>query len=73
MTDVTRARAGLTFAFRSPKNMLKRLFSWLRPAPKRLKIDGISDHLARDIGLSKADLERLRIKLPSQVTHHPRG
>ncbi|MGZ2259150.1 hypothetical protein [Roseobacter sp. A03A-229] len=73
MTDVTRARAGLTFAFRSPKNMLRRLLSWLRPAPKGLEIGEISDHLARDIGLSPADLDRHRVTLPSQTTYHPRG
>ena len=33
----------------------------------------INDHIARDIGLSAADLELSRHKLPSQNTHHPLG
>ena len=34
-------------------------------------LPAINDHLARDIGLSPADLERQRLVLPSQSTHHP--
>lgn len=73
MTDSTRSRADLTFAFWSPKKILALFRCWLRPAPKGLDISRVSDHLARDIGLSETDLEQLRMTLPSQVTYHPRG
>lgn len=33
----------------------------------------ISDHLARDIGLTPSEIELARFKLPSQTTYHPRG
>ena len=33
----------------------------------------ISDHLARDIGLTTSQVELRRLQLPSQTTHHPRG
>ena len=37
------------------------------------KLPPLGNHLARDIGLTEADLEWSRHKLPSQHTHHPRG
>ncbi|WP_299673777.1 hypothetical protein [uncultured Roseobacter sp.] len=46
---------------------------WFRRPTKGLKLGQIDDHLARDIGLSPAELERHRMELPSQTTHHPRG
>ncbi|MDW3183248.1 MAG: hypothetical protein R8F89_14800 [Roseobacter sp.] len=73
MTDASRSRAESGFATMFEKITLTRLVRWLRPRPKGLHIGDISDHLARDIGLSKADLERLRLTLPSQTDHHPRG
>ena len=48
-----------------------RLTAHARPAPPTLK--GVSDHLARDIGLSAAELEALRHEWPSETQHHPRG
>lgn len=73
MTDVSRSRAQSGFAFMFGKVTWKRIVGWLSPRPKGLHIGDISDHLARDIGLSKADLERHRLELPSQTEHHPRG
>ena len=33
----------------------------------------LSHHLAKDIGLSSAELARLQHKWPAEHTHHPRG
>lgn len=73
MADVTRSRAPRFFAFWSRKTLIKRVGDWIRRQPDGLEMKDLSDHLAQDIGLSTADLERHRIKLPSQTTHHPRG
>ena len=55
-------------AFRA---LLCRFRAQARPQPPGLK--GLSDHLARDIGLTAADLEEMRHKWPSETMHHPRG
>ncbi|MCV3271792.1 hypothetical protein [Roseobacter sinensis] len=73
MADVTRSRESQTFASKSQKNLLWEWLRWLKPAPKNPDLSRISDHLARDIGLSKAQIERYRLKLPSETTYHPRG
>lgn len=48
---------------------LEKLRVHAAPAPPVPK--GISDHLARDIGLSMADLERLRFEYPSDGPGRP--
>ncbi len=48
---------------------LKKLQIHTAPAPPFPK--GISNHLARDIGLSAADLERLRFEYPSDGPNRP--
>ncbi|MEM1074083.1 MAG: hypothetical protein AAF665_02585 [Pseudomonadota bacterium] len=52
-------------------NLAQKLL-WSRSAGLR-HLPPISDHIARDIGLSAADLEWSRLKLPSQHCHHPRS
>lgn len=32
----------------------------------------LTEHLARDIGLSPAEMERLHLRLPSETIRHPR-
>jgi uncharacterized protein YjiS (DUF1127 family) len=39
--------------------------------PKRGKIDVPSAHIARDIGLSPSEIERLTLRLPSETTNFP--
>lgn len=54
---------------------IKRGLSALRQKWKHRKHPGlgqINSHLARDIGLSDADLARAQHKWPSQTTHPPR-
>ena len=66
-------RAGISFA--KIRQALAALKSMILAPSRRSPptLEGISDHLARDIGLSPADLEELRHEWPSQTTHHPRG
>lgn len=73
MTDVPRPRAPSGFANMLQKFAWNVLFKWLRPRPKGLHVRRLDAHLARDIGLSRAELERHQLELPSQTTHHPRG
>ncbi len=73
MASLTRLRARSFLAFWSQKSALKQMKGWFRRPTKGLKLGQIDDHLARDIGLSPAELERHRMELPSQTTHHPRG
>jgi uncharacterized protein YjiS (DUF1127 family) len=41
---------------------------WLRPTDA---LPPLSDHMARDLGLTPAQLERHRLRLPSQLHRHP--
>ncbi|MEP2640368.1 hypothetical protein [Roseobacter sp.] len=66
MPLITRLRGLLTYAILWQKRAR-------RQPPKAPHIRRISDHLARDVGLSDADLEEHRVTMPSQTTHHPRG
>ena len=67
-------RARLPFAFASHKivaHVLRRLRDRFKdfghPKPP------LTDHLSRDIGLTPTELEHLKLRLPSQDTHHPYG
>lgn len=42
-----------------------------RPAPETTGLLPLSPHIARDIGLTPGEVERLRHRWPSQVTRHP--
>lgn len=42
-----------------------------KPNPPHVR--HLNDHLARDIGLSEAQVARNRLALPSQTHHHPYG
>ncbi|MDA5557250.1 hypothetical protein [Shimia sp. MMG029] len=67
-------RAWFSFALASPTTLARAL----RKIRERLKYlnhpkPPLSDHLARDIGLSPTELELVKLHLPSQHTHHPYG
>lgn len=47
-----------------------RFVKWCKPDPTELP-KSISDHAARDIGMTKAELERHRHVLPSQSIDRP--
>ncbi|MBO9402292.1 hypothetical protein [Shimia sp. R9_3] len=57
--------------WQSPRHMLRWLLRHLADA--RQFYPPLSDHLARDIGLTATDLEPRRTQLPSRHTHHPYG
>lgn len=42
-----------------------------RPSAEGQVLPPPSERIARDIGLTQAEAERLRIKWPSQTTRHP--
>jgi len=42
-----------------------------RPTPKGTGLLPLNPHIARDIGLTPGEVERLRHRWPSQVTRHP--
>lgn len=69
----TRLRDCPYSAFRSQKLWMQNLIRRVYPRRKDLHIRRLNAHLARDAGLSDADLERYKFKLPSQTTHHPRS
>lgn len=73
MIVLTRLRAPRSVAFSALKNSIGWIVKHLKPRPRGLHVRRIDDHLARDIGLSGADLARHRLTLPSQTEHHPRG
>lgn len=66
-------RARPISAFRSQQIWIQNLLTHCSPRPKGLHVRQLDAHLARDIGLSDAALERHRFRLPSQTEHHPRG
>ncbi|MFK7879915.1 hypothetical protein [Roseobacter sp.] len=73
MTDMTLLGDRYFLAIKALKNRLHACAAWFKPAPKTLHVGRINDHLARDIGLSQAEIARHRLTLPSQTHHHPRG
>lgn len=73
MADVSRPRDQSTFAVRSWKSAIFRWIMQRAPAATGLKLGPISDHIARDIGLSDAEIERHRPRLPSQTDDRSRG
>ncbi len=52
-----------------------KLLQWVkfRVIDEKQLYPSLSDHLARDAGMSQSDLEPRRHRHPSQVTHHPYG
>jgi len=42
-----------------------------KPTPKSTGLLPLTPHIARDIGLSPGEVERLRHRWPSQSTRHP--
>ncbi|WP_299408013.1 hypothetical protein [uncultured Roseobacter sp.] len=55
------------------KSLWRQILNILRPRHYIPHARDLSDHMARDIGLSPAEMERHRLTLPSQSTFHPRG
>lgn len=73
MTDTSRSRANWKGACIIHILRMKWLFKQPRPKIKVPHVRRLNTRLARDIGLSDAELERHHFKWPSQSTHHPRG
>lgn len=63
-------RNQLTCAKNAFLTAAKTFFCRLRPGPKSRHIKHISDHLARDIGLGPAEMERQRHVWPSQLPNY---
>ncbi|MGC3938794.1 hypothetical protein ACOTTU_13405 [Roseobacter sp. EG26] len=55
------------------KSLWRQILEGLKPRPYIPHIRALNDHMARDIGLTPAEMERHRLELPSQSMHHPRG
>lgn len=57
------------------KHIIQRAYDMLRKFGRlgSTRDPHISDHLARDIGLTTSQIELRRLQLPSQTAHHPRG
>ncbi len=54
------------------RSWLTRLRGKMRVLFRPRSSPAISRHLARDIGLSPAELERLQFRWPSELVQHPR-
>ena len=57
---------GLSYCAKTVRTWCLRITRWSAPKPAAL-----SDHIARDIGLSQAEADRLRHEWPSQTYRHP--
>jgi hypothetical protein len=64
----TRAEIGHAFRFQCAASILSFISFWRDP---RQAYPRLTDRLARDVGLDPADLEWVRLELPSQTTRHP--
>lgn len=64
LTDTTPWRDQFSLA-----RTLRQMADRLHPAPRQTT--RINDHIARDIGLTPAELERLHWQAPSQTYRHP--
>lgn len=73
MSAVTLLSARYTYALRSLKSIFCATWESLQASPKTVHVRHLNDHLAQDIGLTQAEIERHRLRLPSQNTHHPNG
>lgn len=73
MSTLTLLSARYTYALKSLNLIFSAVRRHLRPSPKIMHVGQANDHLARDIGLTQAEIERHRFTLPSQDTHHPYG
>lgn len=63
-----KTRAKIVEVVRCIMKTVKRL-----PSGRAMRQPHLSDHLARDIGLSPGEIELQRFELPSRTTYHPRG
>ncbi|MBW4709274.1 hypothetical protein KX928_15895 [Roseobacter sp. YSTF-M11] len=54
------------------RGWLRRLFAWMKPAPRHTHIKHISPHLARDIGLPDHYLDQQKHVWPSESVDRSR-
>ncbi|PSL22277.1 hypothetical protein CLV88_101703 [Shimia abyssi] len=74
LTAPRRARYSFAQILPRPTQSLRLIWQFFtsRLTDPRQFYPHLSDRQARDVGLSSADLEVRRLRLPSRHTHHPR-